>query len=181
MKKFYLILAIVICATALFACSSENTTPGTADYDFSDYFSDTEESSENGTVAEGKGDSEQEQEEVPEATSSTQTPSSTTAPATTTTAPPTTTTKSSGLSPDFKAAMDSYESFMNEYVEFMKKYQANPGDLKLLVDYATFMKKYADFTEDFEKWEDSEMNSAETAYYIDVQSRVSKKLLEVAN
>ena len=123
MKNFYLILAIVICATALFACSSENTTPDTADYDFSDYFSDTEESSENGTVAEGKGDSEQEQEEVPEATSSTQAPSSTTAPATTTTAPPTTTTKSSGLSLDFKAAMDSYESFMNEYVEFMNEKQ----------------------------------------------------------
>ena len=41
-------------------------------------------------------------------------------------------------------------------------------------------KKYADVEEDFEAWDDGEMNTAETAYYLDVQTRVSKKLLEVA-
>ncbi len=86
-----------------------------------------------------------------------------------------------GLDPDFKAAMDSYEKFMNEYVAFMKKYSANPTDMSLLADYADYMSKYADFVEDFEKWEDEEMNTAETAYYIEVQSRVREKLLEVAN
>lgn len=86
-----------------------------------------------------------------------------------------------GLDPDFKAAMDSYENFMDEYVAFMKKYKANPGDLSILTDYADYMSKYADFVEDFEKWEDEEMNAAETAYYIEVQSRVSKKLLEAEN
>lgn len=85
-----------------------------------------------------------------------------------------------GIDPDFKAAMDSYESFMDEYVAFMKKYSANPSDLSLLIDYADYMKKYADFVEDFEKWEDEDLNTAETAYYIDVQSRVSKKLLEIS-
>lgn len=86
----------------------------------------------------------------------------------------------SAIDPDFKAAMDSYEKFMDEYVAFMKKYSANPTDMGLLADYADYMSKYADFVEDFEKWEDEEMNAAETAYYIDVQARVSKKLLEVA-
>lgn len=89
-------------------------------------------------------------------------------------------TDDGGLDPDFKAAMDSYEKFMDEYVAFMKKYSANPTDMSLLADYADYMSKYADFVEDFEKWEDEEMNAAETAYYIDVQARVSKKLLEVA-
>ena len=84
------------------------------------------------------------------------------------------------LSKDFKEAMDSYEKFMNEYVAFMKKYKENPSDLSLISDYATYMSKYADFVEDFEKWENEEMNASETAYYIDVQARVSKKLLEVA-
>lgn len=84
------------------------------------------------------------------------------------------------IDPEFKAAMDSYEKFMDEYVAFMKKYKANPSDLSLLTDYANYMSKYADFVEDFEKWEDEEMNAAETAYYIDVQARVSKKLLEAA-
>lgn len=87
---------------------------------------------------------------------------------------------SDGLDAEFKAAMDDYEKFMDEYVAFMKKYKKNPSDLGLLADYANFMSKYADFVEDFEKWEDAEMNAAETAYYIEVQSRVSKKLLEVA-
>lgn len=86
-----------------------------------------------------------------------------------------------GMRPEFKAAMDSYEVFMNEYVDFMKKYTANPGDISLLMDYANYMGKYSDFVDDFEEWEDDdEMNMAETAYYIDVQARVNKKLLEVA-
>ena len=87
---------------------------------------------------------------------------------------------SSTISKEFKEAMDSYEQFMDEYVAFMKKFKANPTDMDLLADYATYMSKYAEFVEDFDKWENEEMNAAETAYYIDVQARVSKKLLEVA-
>ena len=111
---------------------------------------------------------------TPSTDSSTQTPD-------TTEKEPEKDTNNGGLDPDFKAAMDSYEKFMDEYVAFMKKYSANPTDMSLLADYADYMSKYADFVEDFEKWEDEEMNAAETAYYIEVQSRVSKKLLEVAN
>lgn len=86
-----------------------------------------------------------------------------------------------GMRPEFKAAMDSYENFMNEYVNFMKKYMADPSDMSLLMDYTDYMSKYSDFVEDFEEWEDDDdMNAAETAYYIDVQARVSKKLLEIA-
>ena len=85
-----------------------------------------------------------------------------------------------GLSADFKEAMDSYEAFIDEYVAFMKKYKENPTDLGLLADYADYMSKYAQCMEDFEKWENADMNAAEIAYYIDVQARVSKKLLEVA-
>jgi len=85
-----------------------------------------------------------------------------------------------GIDPSFKAAMDSYEKFMNEYVAFMKKYNANPDDLNLLTDYADYMNKYFEFVNNFEQWGSKELNAAETAYYIDVQSRVSKKLLEVA-
>ena len=41
--------------------------------------------------------------------------------------------------------------------------------------------KYSKFVEDFEKWDDEDMNAAESAYYLEVQTRVNKKLLEVAN
>lgn len=81
---------------------------------------------------------------------------------------------------DFKEAMDSYEAFMNEYVAFMKKYNANPNDPTLMADYTRYMRKYADACEKFNQWESADMNDAETAYYIDVQARVSKKLLEAA-
>lgn len=85
------------------------------------------------------------------------------------------------MRPEFKQAMDSYEEFMNEYCEFMKKYAESDGtDVGLLADYASYMSKYADVVEDFEAWDDGKMNTAETAYYLDVQTRVSKKLLEVA-
>lgn len=85
------------------------------------------------------------------------------------------------IDPDFKAAMDSYEEFIDEYVEFMKKYKESDGkDVSLLTDYADYMREYTEFAEDFEKWENEELTTAETAYYIEVQARVSQKLLEVS-
>lgn len=88
---------------------------------------------------------------------------------------------SADIDPDFKAAMDSYEEFIDEYVEFMKKYKESDGkDVSLLSDYADYMRKYTEFAEDFEKWENEELTTAETAYYIEVQARVSQKLLEVS-
>ena len=81
---------------------------------------------------------------------------------------------------DFKKAMDSYEDFMDDYVAFMKKYQKNPSDLSLLADYSNYLSKYSKFVADFEKWEDEDLNMAELNYYVEVQARVTKKLLEVA-
>lgn len=85
-----------------------------------------------------------------------------------------------GMRKDFKDAMDSYEAFMDEYVAFMKKYSDNPSDVGLLADYTKYMSKYADMVEKFDKWESEDLNDVELAYYIDVQARVSKKLLDVA-
>lgn len=89
------------------------------------------------------------------------------------------TSNDSGIDSDFKAAMDGYEEFMDEYVTFMKKYSKNPSDLSLLADYAKFMADYADFVADFNKWEDADLSTEEIKYYIEVQSRVTQKLLEI--
>lgn len=89
-------------------------------------------------------------------------------------------TDDTGIDPDFKAAMDSYEKFMNDYVDFMKKYKANPTDLGLLADYTEFLNDYDKYVKDFEEWDDNDLNSEELSYYTEVQARVSKKLLEVA-
>ena len=85
-----------------------------------------------------------------------------------------------GLRKDFKEAMDNYETFMDEYVEFMKKYQKNPSDFTLLMEYAEVMADYVKFTEAFAEWADEDMNDAELAYYLEVQARVTKKLTEIA-
>ena len=90
-------------------------------------------------------------------------------------------TPEADISPDFKAAMDSYEAFFDEYVTFMKKYaKSNGTDMNLLNDYTTYMSQYADTMTKFEALKDADMSTAEAAYYIEVQSRITKKLLEVA-
>lgn len=86
-----------------------------------------------------------------------------------------------GMRKDFKDAMDSYEAFIDEYVAFMKKYSDNPSDVGLLADYTKYMSKYADMVEKFDKWESEDLSDAELAYYIDVQARVSEKLLEITD
>ena len=86
---------------------------------------------------------------------------------------------SNGIRPDFKKAMDDYESFMNEYVDFMKKYNSNPSDLSLLADYTSYLSKYSKVVDSFDKLESEDMNEAEMKYYLEVQTRVNKKLLEV--
>ena len=89
-------------------------------------------------------------------------------------------TNNGGIRADFKSAMDSYEKFFDEYVAIMKKYANNPSDMSILSDYTKYMGKYTKMMDDFEKWESEDMNAAETAYYLEVQGRITKKLLEVA-
>ena len=85
-----------------------------------------------------------------------------------------------GMRPEFKAAMDSYEAFYDEYCDFMKRYKENPADLTLLTQYGEMLSKAAEMSEKFEAWDENEMNTAELAYYIEVNSRVTQKLLEVS-
>ncbi len=86
-----------------------------------------------------------------------------------------------GMHPEFIEAMDSYEAFIDEYCDFMTKYIASDSsDAMLLLEYAEYVSKYAEMMEDFAAWEEEEMNDTETAYYIEVQTRVNARLLEVA-
>ncbi len=85
-----------------------------------------------------------------------------------------------GMHPEFKEAMDSYEEFMDEYCEFMEKYKDSDGtDVGMLADYTEYLSKYTEFVDSFDDWDEDEMNDTELAYYLDVQNRVNKKLLEV--
>ena len=85
-----------------------------------------------------------------------------------------------GMRPEFKDAMDSYEAFYDEYCDVIKKYTENPSDMKLLADYTDMLAKAAEMTEKFDAWENGDLNSAELKYYLDVNNRVTQKLLDVA-
>ena len=84
-----------------------------------------------------------------------------------------------GMRPEFKEAMDSYEAFYDEYCAFMKKYQENPADLSLLAEYANMMGKLTEMDEKFDAWENGDLNDEELKYYMEVQTRVTQKMLEV--
>ncbi len=93
----------------------------------------------------------------------------------------TSSTSSSEVSADFKAVMDKYEAFFNEYVEFMKKYNANPTDAELLSSYSDYTQKYFDYMDELKNYgSDSDLSSADLAYYAEVNARISQKLLEIS-
>ena len=81
--------------------------------------------------------------------------------------------------PEFKEAMDSYEAFYDEYCDVIKKYNENPTDMEILASYTDMLSRATEMTEKFEAWEDDEMNNAELIYYLDVNNRVTQKLLEL--
>ena len=82
------------------------------------------------------------------------------------------------IRPEIKEAIDAYEAFIDEYCEFMTKYAESDGsDLGLLVDYATFMSKLEDYTENFDALED-DLTDAEYWYYIEVMNRCNEKMLK---
>lgn len=115
----------------------------------------------------------------------------TTAPTTEATAEPTTeattapTTEApteliDGMRPEFKEAMDAYEAFYKEYCELLKKYTENPADFSILGKYADMLTKIDEVDKTFEKWDESDLNSEELKYYLDVNNRVLKMLVDAA-
>lgn len=85
------------------------------------------------------------------------------------------------ISPDFKKTMDDYEAWFDHYCEVMKKYSENPSDLELMSEMTDLLAEETTMLEQMENMDQSEMNTAELAYYIEVTARIEKKLLEVAN
>lgn len=84
------------------------------------------------------------------------------------------------VDPELKAFLDEYEAVMNEYVDFMKKYTKADNPIGMLADYTKILKQYTSFAQAIENYDSKEMSAADAAYYLEVTSRVSKKLLEVA-
>ena len=162
MKKLMAMLLVILMVVSLAACSgpddwqTEETEGGNASSttgDDKENTSSTEEENTSSTAGDGNEteSSASTQEEIP-----------------------------SGLRLEFKEAMDSYEAFYAEYCKFMKEYRENPSDLTLLVKYADMLAKAGEMNEAFEAWDEEELSSEELKYYLDVNNRVMKMLVDVA-
>ena len=92
---------------------------------------------------------------------------------------PTNTAERVGVSDSFKKAMDEYERFFDNYVKFMKEFQATDNTASLLGQYTEYMTQYVETMESFEQIENQELTDDELVYYLEVQSRITRKLLEV--
>lgn len=84
------------------------------------------------------------------------------------------------IRPEFKSAMDEYEKFFDEYCEIMKKASNSPNDISIMMEYSTYMAQYVETMEKFEALGNEELTTAETIYYIEVNSRITQKLMEVS-
>ena len=83
-----------------------------------------------------------------------------------------------GVDPELKAFLDSYEKFIDEYVAFMKTYNSDPANA-MLAEYSRIMGTYAEFTEKLAQYDENEMSAADAAYYLEVTTRCTQKMLEL--
>ena len=84
------------------------------------------------------------------------------------------------ISPEFKKTMDDYEAWFDHYCDVMKRYKEDSSNLELLSEMTDLLTEETTMLEEMENMDQSEMNIAELAYYLEVTARIEKKLLEVA-
>ena len=87
------------------------------------------------------------------------------------------------IRPEVKEFLDAYEACMDEYADFMQHYMNDESDstLSMMGDYYRILTRYTEFAEKIDAFDESELTNAELAYYLEVTSRVSQKLLSVAD
>lgn len=82
------------------------------------------------------------------------------------------------VTPLFKEMMDSYEAFFDEYIDFMERYQKESNPLSMMTDYYEIMMRYSEFAEKIDAIDESALPLADQKYYLEVVTRVNKKLLD---
>lgn len=89
------------------------------------------------------------------------------------------TTVSAGdqVNPEFKAMLDEYESFMDGYIEFMQEYEESDNPIGMMADYAKLMADYASFAEKMDAIDEDALSAPDYAYYVEIMSRVSQKMI----
>lgn len=82
-----------------------------------------------------------------------------------------------GVTISFKEEVDAYEEFMNEYCDFMDHYDSS--DLSMLAQFTKMMAKYAQYTGKMEEIDENELSPADSAYYLEANTRILNRLSEV--
>ena len=84
------------------------------------------------------------------------------------------------IRPEFKEVMDGYEAFVEEYCEFMKKYsEADSSDiLAMAADYTKLLNEEVEWSQKINELDNGNLNTAEAAYYLEVTSRATQKMLD---
>ena len=93
---------------------------------------------------------------------------------------PQTQESSGNIRKEFQEAMDSYELFFDEYCTFMKNFKNDPSNTTLLTQYSTIMTQYTETMSKMSAWKNEDLNDEELQYYIEVNDRITQKLLEIA-
>ena len=151
MKKFLVIIVALILVLALFGCGKDKTTSTEQDTSTAETYETDGEDSEPADVSEDPDTGYDSSE-----------------------------SDSGLLSPEFKKTMDDYEAWFDHYCDVMKRYKEDSTNLELLSEMTDLLTEETTMLEQMENMDQSEMNSAELAYYIEVTARIEKKLLEVA-
>jgi hypothetical protein len=83
---------------------------------------------------------------------------------------------------EWKNTLDAYEKWVNGYVAFMKKYKnASSTDIaSMMGDYSKMSQELIDWSSKIDKLDDN-LSSEDLKYYLEVISRCSQKMAEVAN
>ena len=85
-----------------------------------------------------------------------------------------------GVTPELKTFLDSYEAFIDRYIAFMQKYENSDDAYAMLSDYLDMMQQYADFAEKISQYNTDKMSDVDSAYCLEVTTRVAKKLYSAA-
>lgn len=81
---------------------------------------------------------------------------------------------------DFRAMVDEWEAFMNKYCDFMETYNSDSGNVvSMALDYADMMSQYSDWAEKMDAVDDSTLSAEDVQYYVDAQTRINARLLEI--
>ena len=152
-KKKWIIIGVIV-LMAIFGALGNDDTPKTDEAASAEQTEEQESAADVSTEAEEQAESEESNAEAEADSAGTDAPD--------------------GISPELKEFLDSYEAFMDEYCEFMKNY--DESDSAALLKYADLMKKYYDFSEKAEAWDEENMTDEESLYYLKVMNRVNEKL-----